>query len=69
VPPGSLDSTIRARTSVRAPRGNALACKGWQQEAALRMLMNTLDPEVAERPKELESRRTIGRAISPSPRH
>jgi urocanate hydratase len=53
VPPGSLDSTIRARTSVRAPRGNALACKGWQQEAALRMLMNTLDPEVAERPEEL----------------
>jgi len=38
---------------VRAPRGTALSCKGWQQEAALRMLMNNLDPEVAERPDEL----------------
>jgi urocanate hydratase len=38
---------------VRAPRGNTLSCKGWQQEAALRMLMNNLDPEVAERPEEL----------------
>ncbi|WP_374712542.1 urocanate hydratase [Symbiobacterium terraclitae] len=39
--------------TVRAPRGTALACKGWQQEAALRMLMNNLDPEVAERPEDL----------------
>src|SRR5690348_17349585 len=38
---------------VRAPRGTALSCKGWQQEAALRMLMNNLDPEVAERPDDL----------------
>src|SRR5574341_1164505 len=38
---------------VRAPRGTATSCKGWQQEAALRMLMNNLDPEVAERPEEL----------------
>ncbi len=38
---------------VRAPRGPGRACKGWIQEAALRMLMNTLDPEVAERPEEL----------------
>jgi urocanate hydratase len=38
---------------VRAPRGTALSCKGWAQEAALRMLMNNLDPEVAERPEEL----------------
>ena len=38
---------------VRAPRGNQISCKGWQQEAALRMLMNNLDPEVAERPDEL----------------
>ncbi len=38
---------------VRAPRGSELSCKGWQQEAALRMLMNNLDPEVAERPDEL----------------
>ncbi len=38
---------------VRAPRGTTLSCKGWQQEAALRMLMNNLDPEVAEKPSEL----------------
>jgi urocanate hydratase len=37
----------------RAPRGTALSCKGWQQEAALRMLMNNLDPEVAEKPEDL----------------
>jgi urocanate hydratase len=38
---------------VRAPRGTTISCKGWQQEAALRMLMNNLDPEVAEKPEEL----------------
>jgi urocanate hydratase len=38
---------------VSAPRGPALSCKGWPQEAALRMLMNNLDPEVAERPDDL----------------
>ena len=38
---------------IRAPRGTQLSCKGWQQEAALRMLMNNLDPEVAERPDDL----------------
>jgi urocanate hydratase len=38
---------------VRAPRGSALRCRGWAQEAALRMLMNNLDPEVAERPDDL----------------
>jgi urocanate hydratase len=38
---------------VRAPRGTQLRCKGWPQEAALRMLMNNLDPEVAERPADL----------------
>lgn len=38
---------------VRAPRGPERTCKGWQQEAALRMLMNNLDPEVAEKPDEL----------------
>src|SRR5215203_2018598 len=45
-------STARPRT-VRAPRGTEISCRGWQQEAALRMLMNNLDPEVAERPEEL----------------
>jgi len=38
---------------VRAPRGSQLTCKGWHQEAAMRMLMNNLDPEVAENPEEL----------------
>jgi urocanate hydratase len=38
---------------VRAPRGTSLTCKGWPQEAALRMLMNNLDPDVAERPDDL----------------
>jgi len=38
---------------IRAPRGNKLTCKGWQQEAAMRMLMNNLDPEVAEKPEDL----------------
>jgi len=37
----------------RAPRGTAISCKGWQQEAAMRMLMNNLDPEVAEKPEDL----------------
>jgi urocanate hydratase len=39
--------------AIRAPRGSVLSCKGWHQEAALRMLMNNLDPEVAERPQDL----------------
>ena len=39
--------------TVRAPRGSTLRCRGWHQEAALRMLMNNLDPEVAERPEDL----------------
>jgi urocanate hydratase len=41
------------RSAIRAPRGPALSCRGWIQEAALRMLMNNLDPEVAERPADL----------------
>ncbi|TQN31371.1 urocanate hydratase [Haloactinospora alba] len=41
------------RSAVRAPRGSLLSARGWQQEAALRMLHNNLDPEVAERPEEL----------------
>ncbi|NLG63040.1 MAG: urocanate hydratase, partial [Candidatus Cloacimonetes bacterium] len=45
-------STTEARV-IRAPRGSTLRCRGWQQEAALRMLMNNLDPEVAERPQDL----------------
>ncbi|MGB5999294.1 MAG: urocanate hydratase, partial [Thermoanaerobaculia bacterium] len=45
--------TIATTRKIRAPRGTTLSCKGWQQEAALRMLMNNLDPEVAEKPGEL----------------
>ncbi len=45
--------TTAAPRIVRAPRGSELSCRGWQQEAALRMLMNNLDPEVAEHPEEL----------------
>ncbi|HYV18378.1 MAG TPA: urocanate hydratase [Verrucomicrobiae bacterium] len=41
------------RAPIRAPRGTTLSCRGWIQEAALRMLMNNLDPEVAERPGDL----------------
>lgn len=47
-----MSSTTHART-VRAPRGTTLSCKGWHQEAALRMLMNNLDPDVAEDPDHL----------------
>src|SRR5574338_335537 len=45
--------TLTAARVIHAPTGSARSCKGWQQEAALRMLMNNLDPAVAERPDEL----------------
>ena len=47
---------------VRAPRGTSISCRGWQQEAALRMLMNNLDPDVAERPDDLVVYGGTGRA-------
>src|SRR5512132_2000732 len=47
---------------VSAPRGAVLSCKGWPQEAALRMLMNNLDPDVAERPDDLVVYGGSGRA-------
>ena len=47
---------------VRAPRGAEISARGWQQEAALRMLMNNLDPEVAENPDELVVYGGTGRA-------
>ncbi len=53
---GTIESTLPSNGSyrpVRAPRGTTLTCKGWQQEAAMRMLMNNLDEEVAERPQDL----------------
>lgn len=48
-----MTETLTDAPTVRAPRGSELRCRGWLQEAALRMLMNNLDPEVAERPQEL----------------
>jgi urocanate hydratase len=45
--------STRTDRAIRAPRGSELSCRGWQQEAALRMLMNNLDPDVAERPADL----------------
>ena len=44
---------LMSHTNIRAPRGNQLSCKGWVQEAAMRMLMNNLDPDVAEEPDKL----------------
>ena len=46
-------TTIAGPRTVHAPTGTDLSCKGWHQEAALRMLMNNLDPAVAEAPDEL----------------
>src|ERR671935_220706 len=48
--------------TVRAPRGAEISCLGWPQEAAMRMLMNNLDPEVAERPQDLVVYGGTGRA-------
>jgi urocanate hydratase len=53
---------IDATRTVRAPRGTTLSCKGWAQEAAMRMLMNNLDPDVAERPQDLVVYGGTGRA-------
>jgi urocanate hydratase len=50
MPTATLPDTY---TPTKAPRGTQLSCKGWQQEAAMRMLMNNLDEEVAERPQDL----------------
>ncbi|HET7374985.1 MAG TPA: urocanate hydratase [Gemmatimonadaceae bacterium] len=54
--------TAHSPRTVRAPRGSTISCKSWQQEAALRMLMNNLDPEVAERPDDLVVYGGTGRA-------
>src|SRR6266567_9090217 len=51
--PDSRSNAMSLTTAIRAPRGTTLRCKGWHQEAALRMLHNNLDPEVAENPDEL----------------
>src|SRR3984893_12911499 len=57
-----VETEVQAYTSIRAPRGNSITCKGWQQEAAMRMLMNNLDEEVAERPQDLVVYGGTGRA-------
>jgi urocanate hydratase len=57
-----MTTTIAESRTIRAPRGTELSCRGWQQEAALRMLMNNLDPEVAEHPAELIVYGGIGKA-------
>src|SRR5437588_12440131 len=49
----STESPPQQYTPIKAPRGNQCSCKGWQQEAARRMLMNKLDEDVAERPRDL----------------
>ncbi len=51
--PEAFDVSRREHVTIRAPRGSSISCKGWHQEAALRLLMNNLDPDVAERPEEL----------------
>jgi len=48
-----VETEVPAYTPIRAARGASLSCKGWQQEAAMRMLMNNLDEEVGERPQNL----------------
>jgi urocanate hydratase len=60
--PMSETSGIAGPRPVRAARGSEISCKGWQQEAALRMLMNNLDPEVAEHPDDLVVYGGTGRA-------
>ena len=55
-------TTGYARNAISAPRGTTLRAKGWQQEAALRMLLNNLDPDVAERPEDLVVYGGTGRA-------
>ncbi|HEY2897303.1 MAG TPA: urocanate hydratase, partial [Gemmatimonadaceae bacterium] len=49
----SPEKSAKMRGPIHAPRGTTISCKGWHQEAALRMLMNNLDPDVAERPEDL----------------
>ncbi|HEY7365711.1 MAG TPA: urocanate hydratase, partial [Methylomirabilota bacterium] len=59
---GEASGAGRPARPIRAPRGSTLACRGWPQEAALRMLMNNLDPDVAERWQDLVVYGGSGRA-------
>src|SRR5499427_8366925 len=60
--PVETEIPVASKPNIRAPRGTSLSCKGWQQEAAMRMLMNNLDEEVAERPQDLVVYGGTGRA-------
>jgi urocanate hydratase len=60
--PVETEALPKTYTPIRAPRGTSLSCKSWQQEAAMRMLMNNLDEEVAERPQDLVVYGGTGRA-------
>jgi urocanate hydratase len=60
--PVATPLTSTSYTPIKAPRGNQLSCKGWAQEAAMRMLMNNLDEDVAERPQDLVVYGGTGRA-------
>jgi urocanate hydratase len=57
-----MSTTTTGKRVIVSPRGTELNCKGWVQEAALRMLCNNLDPEVAERPEDLIVYGGIGKA-------
>src|SRR5215468_2915809 len=57
-----IDQIAGQEACVTAPRGTQIRCKGWHQEAALRMIHNNLDPEVAERPEQLIVYGGTGRA-------
>ena len=70
--PVETEITPSTYTPIRAPRGTQITCKGWQQEAAMRMLMNNLDEEVAERPQRsggLRRHGARGAQLGGVPRH
>jgi urocanate hydratase len=60
--PVQTETPTRTYSPIKAPRGTELSCKGWHQEAAMRMLMNNLDEEVGERPRDLVVYGGTGRA-------
>ncbi len=60
--PVETETATRTYSPIKAPRGTELSCKGWHQEAAMRMLMNNLDEEVGERPRDLVVYGGTGRA-------
>jgi len=57
-----VETLFGVQVGINAPRGSKITCKSWQTEAALRMLMNNLDPEVAEKPAELIVYGGVGKA-------